>query len=70
MLLAEEMGEFAKAARKSSGVKVDHKSKKHALSEEAADMFYLLIDLCNHLDINLEKAFREKEKKNQKRNWT
>lgn len=69
MLFLEESGEFAKSARKFSGVKLDKSSKKHELSEEAADVFYLLIDLCNHLKIDLEEAFRQKEKKNQKRKW-
>ena len=70
MLLLEETGEFAKAARKLSGVKVDKNSRRHELEEEAADVFWLLIDLCNRLDIDLEKAFREKENKNQKRKWS
>lgn len=69
MLLLEEAGEFAKAARKATGVKVDKESRVHDLHEEAADVFWLLIDLCNRLNIDLEKAFREKELKNQSRNW-
>jgi len=69
MLLAEEVGEFAKAARKLSGVMTDKNSKEHSIAEEAADVFYLLIDLCNHLDIDLESAFAAKEKKNQNRKW-
>ncbi len=70
MLLMEEVGEFAKAARKASGVKVDKESKIHDLEEEAADVFWLLIDLCNRLDIDLEQAFLDKEIKNQKRQWS
>lgn len=70
MLFLEEAGEFSKAARKVSGVKVDKASRVHDLEEEAADVFWLLIDLCNRLDINLAKAFTEKEKKNQQRTWT
>lgn len=70
MLFLEEAGEFAKAARKLSGVKVDKNSKKHDLDEEAADVFYLLLDLCNHLNIDLQKAFAAKEEKNQKRTWS
>ena len=70
MLFLEESGEFAKAARKVTGVKVDINSKVHDLEEEAADVFWLLIDLCNRLDIDLEKAFREKEAKNQNRSWS
>jgi NTP pyrophosphatase (non-canonical NTP hydrolase) len=70
MLFLEESGEFAKAARKVTGVKVDAKSKVHDLEEEAADVFWLLIDLCNRLDIDLEKAFRDKEAKNSQRTWS
>lgn len=70
MLFLEEAGEFAKSARKASGVSVDKNSRIHDMEEEAADVFWLLIDLCNRLDIDLEKAFAEKEKKNQKRHWT
>lgn len=69
MLLVEEVGEMGKAIRKNSGMKVDNKSKHHDIEEEAADIFWLLIDLCNRLDIDLEKAFAEKEKKNQVRKW-
>lgn len=70
MLLAEEVGEMSKAIRKLHGVKTDKTSRRHDVEEEAADIFWMLIDLCNRLDINLEKAFREKEIKNQNRNWT
>jgi len=70
MLLIEEVGEFAKAARKVSGITTDKKSKVHDLEEEAADVFWLLIDLCNRLHIDLASAFAAKEKKNQQRQWT
>lgn len=70
MLLAEEVGEFAKAVRKVSGVKVDKQSRVNDMAEEAADVFWLLIDLCNRLGIDLEEAFRNKEEKNKKRVWT
>jgi NTP pyrophosphatase (non-canonical NTP hydrolase) len=70
MLFLEEAGEFAKAARKISGITTDKNSKVHNLEEEAADVFWLLIDLCNRLDIDLEKAFRDKESKNQQRTWS
>jgi len=69
MLFLEEAGEFAKATRKVSGISIDKNSKTHNI-EEAADVFWLLIDLCNRLDIDLEKAFRDKERKNLLRNWS
>lgn len=69
-LLVEEIGELAKAMRKANGQKVDKTRRQHDVEEEAADVFWLLIDLCNRLDIDLEKAFEAKEKKNQKRQWS
>lgn len=66
-LLVEEVGELAKAIRKHNGQKVGAHSKIHDVSEEAADVFWLLIDLCNRLDIDLEQAFKAKEIKNTKR---
>lgn len=69
MLFLEESGEFAKAARKISGIKVDKQSRVHDLEEEAADVFWYLLDLCNRLNIDLEKAFDAKEEKNEKRVW-
>jgi NTP pyrophosphatase (non-canonical NTP hydrolase) len=68
-LLVEEVGELAKAIRKANGQKVDKASKIHDLEEEAADVFWLLIDLCNRLDIDLAAAFAAKEEKNRQRKW-
>lgn len=69
MLFLEECGEMAKAARKTSKMKTDKKSDKFKLDEEVADVFIYLLDICNHFDIDLEKAFRDKEKINKKRSW-
>lgn len=69
MLFMEECGEFAKAARKSTNMKVDERSEVFKLHHEAADVFIYLLDLCNHLGIDLEAAFREKEELNKKRIW-
>jgi NTP pyrophosphatase (non-canonical NTP hydrolase) len=68
-LLVEEVGELAKAIRKQNGQKVDKKSTEHDVSEEAADVFWLLIDLCNRLGIDLAEAFKQKEQKNSLRTW-
>lgn len=68
-LLVEEVGELAKAVRKQNGQKIDPTRRQHDVEEEAADVFWLLIDLCNRLDIDLAKAFEEKEKKNAERVW-
>lgn len=70
MLLTEEVGEFAKAAREKSGIAIDELSKKHSLDDEAADVLWLLLSLCNLLDIDLEKAFSQKVEKNKNRKWS
>jgi NTP pyrophosphatase (non-canonical NTP hydrolase) len=67
MLLTEEVGELAKAIRKLNGQKTHQDSKVHNVAEELADCLWLLIDISNRLDIDLEQAFRGKELKNQKR---
>lgn len=69
MLLLEECGEFAKAARKTQSIKSDKKSENFYLADEAADVFMYLLDLCNQLGVDLEDAFRRKEEKNKTRKW-
>ena len=69
MLFLEECGELAKAARKYQNIKSDENSEKFYIADEAADVFMYLLDICNYLDIDLEKAFREKEEKNKLREW-
>jgi len=32
-------------------------------------VFIYLLDICNHFNIDLEKAFRDKEEINKKRIW-
>jgi NTP pyrophosphatase (non-canonical NTP hydrolase) len=66
-LLVEEIGELAKAIRKYNGQKVHTDSQTHNVAEELADVFWLIIDLCNRLGVDLEQAFRAKEDKNQSR---
>jgi NTP pyrophosphatase (non-canonical NTP hydrolase) len=69
-ILVEEFGELAKAIRKTNGQKIDAQSEQFEVAEEAADVFWLLLDLCNRLNIDLEMAFRAKEIKNQSRRWS
>jgi NTP pyrophosphatase (non-canonical NTP hydrolase) len=68
-LLVEEIGELAKAIRKSNGQKIDVASEQFEVAEEAADVLWLLLDICNRLQIDLTEAFQQKELKNQKREW-
>jgi NTP pyrophosphatase (non-canonical NTP hydrolase) len=68
-LLVEEVGELAKAIRKNNGQKTGEHSKIHDVEEEAADVFWLLVDVCNRLEIDLAAAFEAKEAKNRNREW-
>jgi NTP pyrophosphatase (non-canonical NTP hydrolase) len=69
MLLLEESGEFAKAARKHVGMGFADDTQRKDLQSEAADVFIVLLGICNLLDIDLEQAFRDKEEKNKHRVW-
>ena len=70
MLLLEECGELAKAARKNTNIKSDATSQKFDPALEAADVFIYLLGICNHLGIDLEDAFRKKEEINKQRRWS
>ncbi|MET0779398.1 MAG: MazG nucleotide pyrophosphohydrolase domain-containing protein [Candidatus Saccharimonadales bacterium] len=69
MMLLEESGEFAKAARKHAGMKFAADTKETDLQDEAADVFIVFMVLCGELGIDLEQAFRAKEERNKQRTW-
>ena len=70
LLFIEEVGELAKAMRKTAGLyKEQAKPKNFELEEEFADVLSYLLDLANYFQIDLEKAFREKEQINEGRTW-
>ena len=69
MLLLEESGEFAQAARKQANLSQATDTAKEDLNDAAADVFAILLDICNHLGLDLEKAFISREHKNQNRTW-
>jgi len=70
LLFSEEVGELAKAMRKSKGLYEETgKEKRFELEEEFADVLNYLLDLANYFHVDLEQAFREKEEHNKKREW-
>ena len=70
LLLCEEVGELAKAARKSAGIRTDTAKPDDAhTDDEAADVLWVLASACNTLGIDLEHAFRAKSEKNKSRTW-
>jgi len=70
VLFSEEVGELAKAMRKRAGL-YDEQAKKSTanLEEEFADVLSYLLDLANAFNVDLEQAFRAKERVNETRTW-
>jgi NTP pyrophosphatase (non-canonical NTP hydrolase) len=70
VLFIEEIGELAKAMRKTVGLYEEQaKQRDMSLEEEFADVLSYLLDLANCFQVDLEKAFRAKEEINQSRTW-
>jgi NTP pyrophosphatase (non-canonical NTP hydrolase) len=69
MLLLEEAGEFAQAARQKANLAQATDTDVENVNDAAADMLAVLLDICNQLGINLEQAFIAREQKNQTRSW-
>ena len=73
LLLLEETGELAKAVRKTAtkmSMDPDKQQNYGTVESEAADVFIVLLSICNKLGINLLTALKNKEAENCKRNWT
>jgi NTP pyrophosphatase (non-canonical NTP hydrolase) len=70
VLFIEEIGELAKAMRKTVGLYEEQaKQRDISLEEEFADVLSYLLDLANCFQVDLETAFRAKEAINQSRTW-
>ena len=73
LLLLEETGELAKSIRKSStrmSVDVDKMQSYDTVESEVADVFFVLVAVCNQMGVSLLDALIEKERENCKRNWS
>jgi NTP pyrophosphatase (non-canonical NTP hydrolase) len=70
LLLGEEIGELYKAIRKTDKIKIDLNSEIGSVDEELADILIYLCCIANRLNIDLESAFRQKERINKHRQWT
>lgn len=69
LLLCEEVGELAKAIRKTTGGTIDPESRDSHVDEEAADVLWMLAVIANGLGVDLEQAFRNKMEINKSRVW-
>lgn len=70
LLLTEEVGELCKAVRKSEGMLFDESSQHGTVSEELADLLIYLCAIANRAGVDMEDAFRAKERLNESRRWT
>ena len=72
LLLAEEVGELAKAVRKnSSGASVDPEKIENydSVESEIADVLIVLISVANILNVDVFKSLKQKEQININRKW-
>lgn len=70
MLFLEELGELAKAIRKKTKGHLDIAKEYEAnVEEELADCFIYLLSIANMNNVDIFKAFKEKEKINCNRIW-
>lgn len=70
MLFLEELGELAKAIRKNTNGHLDIAKEYDAnVEEELADCFIYLLSIVNMNDVDIFKAFKDKETKNCDRVW-
>ena len=71
LLFVEEVGELAKAIRFDQGLKLSSTDigQVKSIDSELADCLIYLFNLANLVNVDLEKAIREKEAVNSKRKW-
>ena len=73
LLWVEEVGELAKAIRKNEKKLGIDKTKEYnysSIESEIADVFIVLLSICDILNIDLFKVFLDKEEENIKRTWS
>jgi NTP pyrophosphatase (non-canonical NTP hydrolase) len=69
VMLMEEVGELAKAVRKTAGLKFTETTKRTELKEELADVQIVLLGLASLTGFDMYEAVIEKESKNRTRTW-
>jgi NTP pyrophosphatase (non-canonical NTP hydrolase) len=69
LILGEEVGELFKAIRKEEKMPIGLHSKVGTISEELADVLMYVCTIASFYGVNLEEAFRAKDKVHAKRVW-
>jgi NTP pyrophosphatase (non-canonical NTP hydrolase) len=71
LLLGEEVGELFKSVRKShAGMRLASPAYDGQPQDELADVLILVCAIANRLGVDLEQAFRDKERRNAVRVWS
>ncbi|HCZ28561.1 TPA: hypothetical protein DHU97_02350 [Candidatus Saccharibacteria bacterium] len=70
LLLTEEIGELARAIRKTTNLKRDEGYGDISLMDELADVQLYLVHLANGLNVSLAESVSQKERKNDVRHKT
>jgi NTP pyrophosphatase (non-canonical NTP hydrolase) len=70
VMLMEEVGELAKAVRKTVGLKFTDTTRQTDLIEELADVQIVLLGLASLLNVDMYDSVIAKETKNRKRTWS
>ena len=71
-LMTEEVGELFKAIRRYEGyfdASVEREAARENAAEEIVDVLNYLLAIANRLGVDVEAAFRAKNRKNQTRTW-
>jgi len=69
LILGEEVGELFKAVRKEEKMPIGAHSKVGTISEELADVLMYVCTIASFYGVDLEQAFRAKDKVHSKRVW-
>ncbi len=69
LILGEEMGELFKAIRKEEKMPIGEHSKVGTISEELADVLMYVCTIASYYGVDLEQAFRAKDKVHSRRVW-
>lgn len=69
LLLGEEVGELFKAVRRREGMPIEQSDATISVADELADVMIYLCAIANRYQIDLESAFRQKERENVNRIW-
>ena len=69
LILGEEVGELFKAVRKEEKMPIGEHSKVGTIDEELADVLMYVCTIASYYGVDLEKAFRAKDKVHSRRVW-